>query len=342
MLEVKFVMSKSKINDISLVNTFKVAGCVFAALFLIACGPNLEDAKKLGFESLEEMKDLQAQGYPTKNDFDMRYKKFGFDTPEEMQLVQTRGYATKEIYKSVKALTPQKFNEICMKETPENYKSQCLGKQVSWLGRVESVSNSFGVNIRVLNDDGTVPDSSFTVDIKSLLSSVSLGDKGKLIEFDGRIAKRNVISPDVESIGYARLENSSEMVERLKRVVSEESDTSSNSGTLAEKYVKDEIDRQTKDEPKEAIKSGGLDVQCWNKDVTFTTHLGVFYKGNKYPKDLYMESWARPYTRKGDIISFVEAGLKHELHLDTESLFINFSHGVEKRKCTFFGDSKNI
>lgn len=43
---------------------------VIAAAFLVllsACGPNLEDAKKLGFDSVEEMKELQTQGFKTKD-----------------------------------------------------------------------------------------------------------------------------------------------------------------------------------------------------------------------------------------------------------------------------------
>lgn len=38
-------------------------------VLLTACGPNLEDAKKLGFDSVEEMKKLQTEGFKTKEEW---------------------------------------------------------------------------------------------------------------------------------------------------------------------------------------------------------------------------------------------------------------------------------
>jgi hypothetical protein len=42
---------------------------IVSLAFLVGCGPNIDDAKKLGFESVEQMKDLQSRGYKTKKDF---------------------------------------------------------------------------------------------------------------------------------------------------------------------------------------------------------------------------------------------------------------------------------
>lgn len=39
------------------------------AFIFTACSPNIEDAKKLGFDSIEQMKEFQSKGFKTKQDF---------------------------------------------------------------------------------------------------------------------------------------------------------------------------------------------------------------------------------------------------------------------------------
>lgn len=53
-----------------------------ATLLLAACGPSEQEAKKIGFSSVAEMKDLQAKGFKTKNDY---VKSLGFNSLEEFQ-----------------------------------------------------------------------------------------------------------------------------------------------------------------------------------------------------------------------------------------------------------------
>ena len=45
----------------------KYAMFIVASALLVACGgPSPEDAKKLGFDSVVEMKEIQAKGFPNK------------------------------------------------------------------------------------------------------------------------------------------------------------------------------------------------------------------------------------------------------------------------------------
>jgi hypothetical protein len=53
-------------------------------MLLVGCGPSLEDAKKLGFDSVDEMKALTAQGFKTKNDWlEEEAKKLGFESHQQ-------------------------------------------------------------------------------------------------------------------------------------------------------------------------------------------------------------------------------------------------------------------
>lgn len=66
---------------------------------LTACGPNLNDAKNLGFETVEQMKKLQADGYKTMDEFYVaRAKKLGFESVEQMKTLQARGFETQQNY----------------------------------------------------------------------------------------------------------------------------------------------------------------------------------------------------------------------------------------------------
>lgn len=46
----------------------KLLSVIIFVFVLTACGPNLEDAKKLGFKSVDEMKDFQSRGFKSKQD----------------------------------------------------------------------------------------------------------------------------------------------------------------------------------------------------------------------------------------------------------------------------------
>lgn len=48
----------------------KILFCVSFLALLLACTSKEDDAKKLGFKSVEEMETIQAKGFKTRNDFD--------------------------------------------------------------------------------------------------------------------------------------------------------------------------------------------------------------------------------------------------------------------------------
>lgn len=179
-------------------------------VLLTACGPSLEDAQKLGFESVGQMKSVQKLGYQNKEEWDKRYVKLGFESLKQMEELNARGYQTMQAFKNVRALDPNYFYTNCKRVDEATYNANCKGKKISWFGEINSASTSYGANIKVTNNDGTALENSFTIDSKSLASKISKTDEGKLVEFDGIVGAKNVVSPDIESITYTKLESLSE------------------------------------------------------------------------------------------------------------------------------------
>jgi len=78
---------------------------------IAACGPNLGDATKLGFESVEQMKKLQANGFKTMDDFIVaESKRLGFDDVAEMKTLQADGFNSKE--QALAAAKSKGFNDL--------------------------------------------------------------------------------------------------------------------------------------------------------------------------------------------------------------------------------------
>ncbi|BDW12324.1 hypothetical protein PSHI8_24080 [Polynucleobacter sp. SHI8] len=67
-----------------------------AAILLTACGPSQQDAEKLGFANVPEMKEIQAKGFQTKEAYEVNIS--GFSSAQEMKLYQDQGYKTKQEY----------------------------------------------------------------------------------------------------------------------------------------------------------------------------------------------------------------------------------------------------
>lgn len=59
---------------VHMVSTMKYFVSAAFLLLLSACGPSLEDARKSGFDSVEEMKKLQAEGFKTKGEWIAKVK----------------------------------------------------------------------------------------------------------------------------------------------------------------------------------------------------------------------------------------------------------------------------
>lgn len=151
------------------------------------CAPDIEDAKKLGFSSVEEIKSYNARGYKSIAD-----------------------------YRLVKELSPKFFNDICLRGTLEYYAVECFGKRVAWKGEIITIRENFAV-VKVLNDDLSV--SGITVDSVSLRKFITKEDKDKIVEFDGVIDKRNFLTPDVESVRVVNIETDEQKQKRLSEKV---------------------------------------------------------------------------------------------------------------------------
>jgi fructose-specific phosphotransferase system component IIB len=187
--------------------------CIF---ILVACSPSQDDAKKLGFENVEEMQSIQKQGYKSKEECNGRFTKFGFESLKQMEELNSRGFNTLADFKNVKELTPDFFYDRCKSRSVEVYESNCLSKRISWFGEITNVGGSSGAKVQVLNDDGTPLKDSFAIDSKSLDALVSIKDKNKRIMFDGTIGKKNVLTPDIENVKIVSLESDSDRDVRLE------------------------------------------------------------------------------------------------------------------------------
>lgn len=72
---------------------------ILSLLILTGCGPNNKDAQALGFANVEEMKELQSQGFKTKKEYKEKIaEEQGFDDLEEFDKSQNLGYKSKDEY----------------------------------------------------------------------------------------------------------------------------------------------------------------------------------------------------------------------------------------------------
>lgn len=197
-----------------------------SAFLLSACGPSLEDARKAGFQSVEEMKQYKERGFNTMREFEAAqaedikrsgfasleemntfrargfktkadFTTLGFKDFDEMDAFRKRGYASMAEYKAVKAMTPDVFYRSCKEASRSAYDANCKGKRVSWRGVVDSIGSD-GATITLLNDDGTEPAERVRVDSKSVAADIDRSVIGRMIEFEGVIDRQNVLKPDIE------------------------------------------------------------------------------------------------------------------------------------------------
>lgn len=170
---------------------FYILAVFSISIVLAGCAPNIEDAKKLGFESLEQMAAFQARGYKSMND-----------------------------YQKVKELTPDYFYKNCYEASKEVYNRNCKGKKISWTGIIQYKTSS-SVRIVVLGDNMKPLQKDLTIDSKSLKEKIKESDFMKIIEFDGTIDAKNFIYPDIENTYIVKIESDSEKDVRTERVAKE-------------------------------------------------------------------------------------------------------------------------
>jgi hypothetical protein len=174
------------------------------ALILVGCGPSLEDARKLGFSSVEEMEKAQNEGYRDKAEYDARYKKFGFSSLPEMLALQARNYGVKQDYLKVKELTPQVYWRTCFQSNRINYAYSCRGQRISWRAQLVSTDGNW-VRLKVLDEKGNPLSFDLEVESKSFLEHFSEPPSlGGTFEIDGVVGARDFKYPNIDDISYAR------------------------------------------------------------------------------------------------------------------------------------------
>jgi hypothetical protein len=183
---------------------FKILFISSLIVFLASCGPRLEDARKLGFSTIAEMKKAKEDGYKDKADYDQRYTKFGFDSLEEMLYLQERNYISKTDYLKVIDFSPEFYFKNCLEVNRISYAYFCRGNRISWIVVLVSVDKDWA-RLQVRNDDGTWVASPFEVESKSFLvqanGSAKLGD---FYEVDGVIGARNFKFSNIDKVTFVR------------------------------------------------------------------------------------------------------------------------------------------
>jgi hypothetical protein len=100
-----------------------------AVFLLTACGPSIKEAKELGFESIEQMKELQARGYKTMKDFR--------DYEESVRLAEEKANAQKAAAEKEKAAAEQ--------EKAERIKSEikALEAPLTWIKKQKELCQAY-------------------------------------------------------------------------------------------------------------------------------------------------------------------------------------------------------
>jgi len=167
-------------------NTNKIL--LLLLLGLAACSKPEEEAKKLGFESVSQMKELVDRGY---KDFSS--------------------------YKGDKGITPEYFYKECKTKSSNDYKNLCQGKKVVWKGLLVRIDKSDGARVEVSYQDGSKKQAEkFSIDSETLALKVGQGDIGKIVEFEGFVGNANFTTPDIDAVLYAKLENDSDRAKRVE------------------------------------------------------------------------------------------------------------------------------
>lgn len=157
-------MINLKFAHLAETGVFKAIQFIFigliAVMLLTACGPSEQDAKRLGFANVADMKDLQAKGFKTKEE---HAKFLGFENVDEMKEIQAKGFQTKESYEvnvsgfssayEMKAYrdqgykTKQEFEEAGRKSEADAKGAEDKAKKEGW----QSLDEKIAANAKNIN-----------------------------------------------------------------------------------------------------------------------------------------------------------------------------------------------
>jgi len=181
------------------------ASALWFAFILAGCSPSLQDARKLGFSSVEEMKKAKNEGFKYKFEYDVRYRKFGFSSLPEMVELQARNYAVKQDYLDVKALTPEVYWLTCFETNRINYAYTCRGRRISWRVQLVSTDENWA-RLKPLGEKGNTLHFDLEVESKTFLKHFKEPPSlGGTFEIDGLLGARNFKLPNIDEISYASL-----------------------------------------------------------------------------------------------------------------------------------------
>lgn len=179
------------------------AWALWFAFILAGCGPSLQDARKLGFSSVEEMKKAKNEGYKDKSEYDTRHQKYGFSSLPEMLALQARNYVLKQDYLDVKALTPQVYWRTCFETNRINYAYACRGRRMSWRVQLISTDENWA-RLKPLDKKGNTLRFDLEVESKTFLKHFNAPPSlGGTFEIDGLLGARNFKRPNIDDISYA-------------------------------------------------------------------------------------------------------------------------------------------
>ena len=132
------------------------------SILMIACGPSLRDAEELGFDSVEQMEELQARGYKTMKDYS--------DYQESVRLAAEKAAAEKAAAEKEKAeilireirqleaplAWVKKQREFCQsyRAAPNEIKQSAIFRELIVLLYNSSVVNGKGVLERIRTNQG--------------------------------------------------------------------------------------------------------------------------------------------------------------------------------------------
>ena len=187
------------------------------ALILSGCGPSLQDARKLGFSSVEEMEKAKNEGYKDKSEYDVRYERFGFSSLSEMLALQARNYTIKQDYLYVKALTPEVYWRTCFQSNRINYAYTCRGRRISWNVQLVSTDDNW-VRLKPLDERWNVLPFDMEFESKTFLNHFNAPPVlGGTFEIDGMLGARNFKRPNIDDISHAIQANAPLVSDHLSR-----------------------------------------------------------------------------------------------------------------------------
>lgn len=155
---------------------------------------------------------------------DEEAKKLGYQSAAQMKNLNDRGYKSFADYQSVKNFTVEKFKTDCKDAPVSSYNSNCKGKRISWTGVITGINTSDGARVSLHSDSPDQSNYLFAIESKSLNAKLSDKDVGKLVEFDGVIGPKNVFTPDIDGVTYFKLEEDLKFNERMVAVKKQKED----------------------------------------------------------------------------------------------------------------------